>query len=74
MVLQKGCIFVPTKKETMTNQESQNIAATVGAFKISMDRAFDMGLTPDEFIEMFMENKNEFNNLVKSCKNYTTNK
>jgi len=54
----------------MTNQESQNIAATIGAFKMSMDRAFDMGLTPDEFVKMFMENKNEFNNLVKGCKKH----
>jgi hypothetical protein len=49
---------------------TQNITATIGAFKIAMDRAFEMGVTPDEFTKMFMSNKNEFNTLVESCKKH----
>jgi len=53
----------------MTNQETNTIAATVGAFKIAMDRAFDQGMTPDQFIEMMMTEKEKFASLVESCKN-----
>ncbi len=54
----------------MENSNTQNIAATIGGFKIAMDRAFEMGLTPDEFVKMFMSNKDEFKTLVESCKKH----
>jgi hypothetical protein len=51
----------------MTN-EQKAIAATVGAFKIAMDRAFEQGLSPEQFVKMMMTEKEKFSSLVDSCK------
>jgi len=58
----------------MTTQETNTIAATVGAFKIAMDRAYKQGMSPDQFITMMMTEKERFSNLVTSCENQLNNK
>ena len=51
----------------MTTQETNRMTATIGAFKIAMDRAFDQGFTPDQFVKMMMTNQEKFISLVDAC-------
>lgn len=56
------------KDNDMTTQETNTFAATVGAFKIAIDRAFEQGLSPEQFTQMMMTEKEKFLSLVDSCK------
>jgi len=61
----------------MTTLKTKNtISSTVVAFKIAMDRAFELGLTPDQFIESMMseKGKEKFLKLAKSCYNHLEGK
>ena len=61
---------------TLSQDQITQMSSTIGAFKISINRAVEMGISPDEFIEMFMseKGKQQFSKLVNSCSNHLTTK